>query len=162
MSIATFDVTHVTLLVAKPFEEFKVALEKQLGRFDERALVDFAADGDVQKAHERLAAMPGSSGFMVFLTNNHGAVLQLVGQRRRAIQYILGNPLFAVEMTRHAVGAALYAPLRLLIYDTPDGQTGVEYDLAASLFGQFGNAEIDRMAESLDEKMAAMVENAAR
>jgi uncharacterized protein (DUF302 family) len=162
MSQATFNVTHVTLLVAKAFEEFKTALERQLGQFDEAALVDFAADGDVQKAHDRLAAMPGPSGFMVFLTNNHGAVLQLVGQRRQAIQYVLGNPLFAVEMTRHAIGAALYAPLRLLIYDTPDGQTGVEYDLAASLFGQFGNADVNRMAESLDEKMAALIENAAR
>lgn len=65
------------------------------------------------------------------------------------MQYLLGNPLFAVEMTRYAIGAALYAPLRVLIYETEEGQTCVEYDLPSSLFGQFGDEHVDQMAELL-------------
>jgi hypothetical protein len=53
--------------------------------------------------------MVGPSGFMLFGTSNHGALLRLAGRKKKAIQYLVGNPLFAVEMTRHAIGASLYA-----------------------------------------------------
>ena len=83
--------------------------------------------------------MAGPSGFMLFSTSDHGTLLRIVGQQRKAVQYVLGNPLFAVEMTRHAIGAALYAPLRVLIYEADDGKTCIEYDKPSSLFGQFGD-----------------------
>ena len=78
------------------------------------------------------------------------------------MQYLLGNPLFAVEMTRYAIGAALYAPLRVLICDAQQGKTCVEYDLPSSLFGQFGDENVDRMAESLDRKLEALIASAAQ
>jgi len=56
-------------------------------------------------------------------------------------------------MTRHAIGASLDAPLRVLIYETEDGKTCVEYDRPSSLFGQFGDERVDRMAASLDWKL---------
>ena len=70
--------------------------------------------------------------------------LGIVGQQRKAVQYVIGNPLFAVEMTRHAIGAALYVPLRVLIYEADDGKTCIEYDRASSLFGQFGDERVGR------------------
>jgi uncharacterized protein (DUF302 family) len=77
------------------------------------------------------------------------------------VQYLVGNPLFAVEMTRHAIGAALYAPLRVLIYqDEP--VTCIEYDLPSSLFGQFKDERVDRVALSLDGKLADLVAKATR
>jgi Domain of unknown function DUF302 len=84
-----------------------------------------------------------------------------VGQRRKAVQYLVGNPLFAVEMTRHAIGAALYAPLRVLIYQDEPG-TCIEYDLPSSLFGQFKDERVDRVALSLDGKLADLVAKATR
>ena len=32
-------------------------------------------------------------------------------------QYLVGNPLFAVQMTQHDIRPSLYAPLRVLIYE---------------------------------------------
>ena len=78
------------------------------------------------------------------------------------MQYLLGNPLIAVEMTRHAIGAALYAPLRALIYEAEGGATCVEYDLPSSLFGQVGDEHVDRVAESLDGKLEALIAAAVR
>ena len=69
------------------------------------------------------------------------------------MQYVVGNPLFAVEMTRHAIGASLYAPLRVLIYEADDGKTCIEYDKPSSLFGQFGDERVGRMAAALDRKL---------
>ena len=78
------------------------------------------------------------------------------------MQYVIGNPLFAVEMTRHAIGAALYAPLRVLIYEADDGKTCIEYDRPSSLFGQFGDERVDSMAASLDQRLEDLAATATR
>jgi Domain of unknown function DUF302 len=54
---------------------------------------------------------------MLFGTSDHGALLRLAGQKRKAIQYVVGNPVFALQMTQHDIRASLYAPLRVLIYE---------------------------------------------
>jgi uncharacterized protein (DUF302 family) len=77
------------------------------------------------------------------------------------VQYLVGNPLFAVEMTRYDLAAGLYAPLRVLIYEA-EGATRLEYDRPSSLFGQFGDERIDRMAATLDQKLADLAAAAAR
>jgi hypothetical protein len=48
------------------------------------------------------------------------------------------------------------------VYETDDGTTCVEYDRLSSLFGQFGDERIDRVAESLDRKLEALIATAAR
>ena len=112
--------------------------------------------GDAEQAKAKLAALAGPSGFMLFGTNDHGALLRLAGQKRKAVQYVVGNPLFALQMTRHDIRASLYAPLRVLLYENEAGKTCVEYDRPTSLFGQFGNAEIDAVAAMLDRKLEAL------
>jgi uncharacterized protein (DUF302 family) len=108
-------------------------------------------------AKAKIEAMAGPSGFMLFATHNHGALLRLAGQQRKAIQYIVGNPLFAFQMTQHDIRASLYAPLRVLIYENDEGKTCVEYDKPSSLFGQFGNDRISPTAAMLDKKLEALV-----
>jgi uncharacterized protein (DUF302 family) len=161
MSQSSISIEHVRLTVSKPFDEFSTAFEGQLGRFDS-SVYEELEHGDPQVVRARLESMTGPSGFMLFRTSNHGAILRLVGKPRKAMQYLLGNPLIAVEMTRHAIGAALYAPLRVLIYEDEGGKTCVEYDLPSSLFGQFGDEHVDRVAESLDGKLEALIATAAR
>ena len=100
--------------------------------------------------------MAGPSGFMLFASHNHGALLRLAGQKRKAIQYVVGNPLFALQMTQHDIRASLYAPLRVLIYEK-EGATCVEYDKPSSLFGQFDNDRISPTAAMLDRKLEALV-----
>lgn len=40
-------------------------------------------------------------------------------------------------MTRHRLAAALYEPLRVVLFEDEDGRAVVEYDKPSSLFGQF-------------------------
>ena len=101
--------------------------------------------------------MAGPSGFMLFGTQNHGALLRLAGQKKKAVQYVVGNPLFALQMTQHDIRASLYAPLRVLVYEDGQGKTCVEYDRPSSLFGQFGNDRIAPTAAMLDNKLEALV-----
>jgi uncharacterized protein (DUF302 family) len=156
MNDSRFVVDHVRLTTDKPFAEVAEAFEQRLGRFDPDSYRALAAGGDAEGVRAKLEAMAGPSGFMLFGTNDHGALLRLAGQERKAIQYVVGNPLFALQMTRHDVRAGLYAPLRVLLYEDGEGRTCLEYDAPSSLFGQFGDDRIRPVAAMLDEKLAAL------
>jgi uncharacterized protein (DUF302 family) len=157
MTESRFQVDHVRLTASRPFAQVQTEFERRLGRFKPEVYQSLAADGDPEATRAKLEAMAGPSGFMLFTTHDHGALLRLVGQKRRAVQYVIGNPLYAIEMTRHSIGAALYAPLRVLIYETDDGQTCIEYDKPSTLFGRLSDERVDAMANSLDRKLAALV-----
>ena len=162
MNESRLTVDHVRLATDKPFEDVAKAFDCQLGRFDPDVAKPLIAGGDVEEARAKIEAMAGPSGFMLFGTSDHGRLLRLVGRQRKAVQYVIGNPLFAVEMTRHAVSAALYAPLRVLIYEADDGKTSIEYDRPSSLFGQFGDERVGPMAAVLDQKLEELAARATR
>ena len=160
MNESRFMVDHVRLESDKPFEDVAKAFERRLGRFDPDVAKPLIAGGDVEGARAKIEAMAGPSGFMLFGATDHGALLRLAGQQRKAIQYVVGNPLFALQMTQHDIRAGLYAPLRVLMYENDEGKTCVEYDKPSSLFGQFGNERISPTAAMLDEKLDVLVAGA--
>jgi Domain of unknown function DUF302 len=43
-------------------------------------------------------------------------LLRIASLARKAVQYEIGNPLTATRMTQHQLPAALYAPLRILLW----------------------------------------------
>ena len=65
-------------------------------------------------------------------------------------------------MTRHAIGASLYAPLRVLICEADDGKTCIEHDRPSSLFGQFGDERVGKVAAALDQKLEDLAATATR
>ena len=160
MNVTRITVDHIRVAADKPFDKVCKAFEQQLGQFNPEVYKSLAAGEDVEKARAKLEAMVGPSGFMLFRTSDHGALLRLAGQKKKAVQYLLGNPLFALQMTQHDVRASLYAPLRVLLYENEDGKTCVEYDKASSLFGQYSNAKITDVATMLDRKLEQLVAKA--
>jgi uncharacterized protein (DUF302 family) len=156
-----YTTAHVRMTSDKPFVEVLESLDHQLGKFDPQ-VYKLVVSGSSETARAKLETMAGSSGFMLFEKRDHGTLLNLTGQKRQAVQYVVGNPLFAIEMTRHAIGASLYAPLRLLVYAADDGKTYIEYDRPSSFFGQFGNEQVDRMAATLDQKLERLTTTALR
>ena len=157
MNDSRFMVHHVRRTTDKPFDDVAKAFEAQLGKFDGDVRKAATASEDAEEAKGKIAAMAGPSGFMLFSTSDHGALLRLAGQKRKAIQYVVGNPVFALQMTQHDIRASLYAPLRVLIYENEEGKTCVEYDRPSTLFGQFGGDRISPTAAMLDRKLEALV-----
>jgi uncharacterized protein (DUF302 family) len=155
-------IDHIHIETEKPFAEVSAALEARMGKFDPAAYEELRSGADLEAVRTRLEGMAGSSGFMLFSASDHGALLRLAGQTKKAVQYLLGNPLFAVGMTQHDIRAGLYAPLRVLIYEDDAKKTCVEYDKPSSLFGQFGNAEVTEVATMLDRKLEHLVAEAIR
>ena len=97
----------------------------------------------------------------IFANRNHGALLAIAGLKRQAIQYDIGNPLTASLMTRHNVSAGLYAPIRVLLRESSEGEVAFEYDRPLSTFGQFADEKIDVVARKLDENLENVLLKAA-
>jgi uncharacterized protein (DUF302 family) len=162
MSNSRFTVDHIRVTSDKSYDEVAAALVGQLVAFDDSLLTELAAGGDAESVRARLEALVSPSGLMFFGRQDHGVLLRIVGQQRRAVQYLVGNPLFAVQMTRHDLRAGLYAPLRILLYEDDAGKTCLEYDRPSSLFGQFGDERIAPVAASLDRKLEELAAVAMR
>jgi hypothetical protein len=69
----------------------------------------------------------------LFLVRNHGELTVADGQISKGMQYEIGNPLTAERMTRYALAAGFYAPLRVMLYEDESGKAVFEYDLPSSL-----------------------------
>jgi uncharacterized protein (DUF302 family) len=160
MTVTRIAVEHVRVLADKPFAQVAKALEEQMGQFDPEVYKSLTAGEDAKNVRAKIETMVGPSGFMLFRASDHGALLRLAGQKKKAIQYLVGNPLFAVQMTQHDIRASLYAPLRVLINENEGSKTCVEYDRPSSLFGQFGSAKVTDVATMLDRKLEQLVAKA--
>ncbi|MEH2003077.1 MAG: DUF302 domain-containing protein [Nostoc sp.] len=149
------DMNHQMVKVASDFDNFTRNLEASLIRLDSATMQKIGTEPAAFEVH--LKQMGGEEDLILFDMQNHGQLLTLVDAPKKAKQYVIGNPLIAVQMTQHDIRAALYAPLRLLVYEAADQSVYVEYDLPSSLFGQFGNAEVTKVAESLDLKLVNLI-----
>jgi len=160
ISTSTVPVLHRSLTIDREFQPFTAALEKILGHFPAGVQQDILERP--QQAEQRLKAAEGAEALMIFSVFDHGAALNMRGARRRAKQYLIGNPLTAIQMSQHDIRAALYAPLRVLVYEQQPGRTIVEYDQPSSLFGQFGRADVTQVAATLDVKLERVIAQAAQ
>ena len=97
----------------------------------------------------------------IFNSRDHGGLLQITGQPRKAVQYGIGNPLTSTKMTQHQLSASLYAPLRVLLYENEAGRATFEYDRRSSLFGQLGDDRVTAVARALDASLEGVLIKAA-
>jgi hypothetical protein len=150
-------VEHIKMETTKTFTEVAAALERSVPQLDP-ALGVALAQGDEQRASQLERGAP----LFIFLKRDHGALLQVVGQPRKAVQYEIGNPHTASKMTRHSLAAGLYAPLRVILYENDKGGSVFEYDRPSSLFGQFDDEQISAVARGLDAALDGELRRAAK
>jgi len=58
----------------------------------------------------RIQATADEQGLMIIGISDHGGALNIVGTANKACQYLIGNPLTVIEMTRHELRVALENP----------------------------------------------------
>jgi uncharacterized protein (DUF302 family) len=149
-------VEHIKIETTKKFADVAAALERNVPQLDP-AIGEALEHGDEQKATELERGQP----LFIFLKRDHGALLQVVGRPRKALQYEIGNPHTASKMTRHRLPAGLYAPLRVFLYEDERGRTIFEYDKPSSQFGQFGDGQVSAVGRGLDEALERALRQAA-
>jgi uncharacterized protein (DUF302 family) len=153
----TIEVEHIRIESAKSVEEARRALEAIPPQLD-ATIVDALQNHDEERVEQERRHGPKLS---LFLARDHGNLLAIYGKARRAYQYEIGNPITAASMTQHQLGACLYAPLRVTLYEDERGKAVFEYDEPSSLFGQFGDEQVTQVARGLDESLEDLLNRAA-
>jgi hypothetical protein len=153
----TIAVEHIRIASARPFAEVRSKLEETVPKLDP-GIAEALSRGDEKRAQDYEANGPKLS---IFLARDHGALLQIAGGKQNAVQYEIGNPLTASTMTRHALAAALYAPLRVVLSEDEHGRGVFEYDKPSSFFGQFGDERVTAVGRYLDVALESALRNAA-
>jgi uncharacterized protein (DUF302 family) len=153
----TIPVEHIRISSQRPFAEVRRKLEDSVPRLDP-SIAEALARGDQKRAQDYDENGPKLS---IFLAREHGALLQIAGGKRNAVQYEIGNPLTATKMTRHQLPAGLYAPLRVVLFEDEQGRSVFEYDKPSSFFGQFGDERVTEVGRYLDAALEAALRNAA-
>src|SRR6267378_1773480 len=152
----TIQVEHVKIESTKAFVEVRAALESLVPQLDARIFV-LLQYGESDRARKALERGPALS---IFHSRDHGGLLQITGLPRKAAQYAIGNPLTATRMTQHQLAASLYAPLRVVLYETEAGDAVFEYDRPSSLLGQFGDERVTAVARELDASLERVLAQA--
>ena len=153
----TILIEHVTIPSEKSFDSVRRALEASVPRLDDGIFV-LLRFGEAARARRELEKGPALS---IFGFRDHGALLQVAGLNRNAIQYDIGNPLTASQMTRHQLSAGLYSPIRVFLSESENGLVAFEYDRPLSVFGQFNDAKVDLVALELDQQLQDVLQKAA-
>jgi hypothetical protein len=121
-------------------------------------LAEMLANGEQEKIEAARRNLPK---LWIFSMRDHGSLTAADGLKSKAIQYEIGNPLTAERMTRYHLAAALYAPLRVVLYEDEGGQALFEYDLPSSVFGQFNDDRITSVGFELDADLESVLSAAA-
>jgi uncharacterized protein (DUF302 family) len=147
---------HVTIETSTPYQLVTSRLDEEVKRFDEsyRKLLE---DNKIDELRVKLTQGLEPDGFMIHFVAEQGDLLALEGRRQQGNVYYLGNVVAAAQMAKLNFSAALYAPLRLNVYENADGGTTFEYDKPSTQFGQFHNADIDKVALSLDDHLLRLI-----
>jgi uncharacterized protein (DUF302 family) len=153
----TIAVEHIRISSGRSFAEVRQKLENTVPKLD-TGIAEALRSGDQKRAKDYEDTGPRLS---IFGERDHGALLQIAGRRRNALQYEIGNPLTASKMTRHQLPAALYAPLRVVLFEDDQGHAVFEYDKPSSFFSQYGDERVTEVGRYLDTALEAVLRDAA-
>jgi uncharacterized protein (DUF302 family) len=160
MMIEQITVDHVTIATKRSFDEVVSTFESLVGNAEQNGL-SWIADNATDKAdfEKRVTATLGSSGLTRFITFDHGQWAAFEGHPHKMRMYVIGNPLIAITMIRHDIGAGLDVPVRIAIYETAGSETRFVYNKPSTLMSCLKNPALHEAALKLDAKLLALAES---
>jgi uncharacterized protein (DUF302 family) len=120
-------------------------------------IVRVQASGSVPQVVAKLKKMVAGNGMMVMGSLNQGQVLSMTGLHVESETLFVGNPQVGKKLFTADPGVGLVVPIRVNIYRDAGGRTMVSYLPPSVLLKQYGNQQIDAVAEQLDMKLHKMV-----
>lgn len=156
-------IEHIVVSSNRSYDQVKASLEARLGvlgNTDELVRQVSEAHASWEQVTQAIEQRLGTSGFSMFSKVEQGQLLSLAGKARGVSQYAIGNPLLAIQMIEHVPEVALYAPLRLAVYEGEEGRTFVAYDRFSALLSQYSRPEITQIAQLVEQKLEALVAEA--
>jgi len=108
------------------------------------------------KTVDQLKQMVAKNGMMVLAEINHGKILSMTGLSVNALAVFVGNPQIGKQLFSAAPGAGVGVPIRLNIFEGADGKTYVNYVKPSVILSSFGNEEVNKVAQMLDQKVGML------
>jgi uncharacterized protein (DUF302 family) len=159
MSTIQITVQRFSVVSRSPFESVVAKLNATIGHPDMHA---FSKDVTAAKTYAELEQIIhkaiGVSGLMEFARFNIGEILRKESgaETPQILRLVVGNPLIMKQMAVYVPDAASYAPVTILVDERPDG-VHLSYDRMASFLAPYGSAEAQKVAQSLDSKVEALL-----
>ena len=152
-------IEHIEVASSRSYDQVTASLQERLGTFGDASKLrsQLSAGASWVQIEKAIEGTLGSSGLSIFHRVEHGELLSAAGKPRRVSQYAIGNPLLAIRMIQHEPGVALYAPLRLAVYEDGEGKCVVACDRFTSLLTRYQHPEIASTAKLVEQKVDALV-----
>jgi len=155
--VVAHTMSRIDISTGVEFDGFIAAFEKAAPPFDPAGVQEIVERGGGWDDVLAAAANNAPNDLMVYAKIDALPLLFLAGHTTKAVEYLLGNHTIAETMFRHDPKALLYAPLRLLVYADADGNAVFSMDQPSCAFGSLGIAEVTKVGESLDRKVANLL-----
>lgn len=104
---------------------------------------------------KNLKSSVSQGGMMIMAEVDQGNMLKMTGLKLKATTFLVGNPTVGKMLFQKNHGVGLYVPLRIFVTEE-NGKTYVSYEKASAQLAQFNDAEINKTAAMLDEKLEGL------
>jgi uncharacterized protein (DUF302 family) len=160
ITVYSEDVKRLDIIVNDSYADLRAKFEAAAPTFSPQVLQILGAGKPNFDGLVAAIAANAPNGFIRFNTIETGALLKVAGEpasATNAVQYLVGNPVFAEQMYREDRSTQLYAPLRATIYQAADGTVHFVIDQPSTRFDSFDDPTIDGVGEFLDGKVANLL-----
>ncbi|MFD0581654.1 DUF302 domain-containing protein [Dactylosporangium darangshiense] len=144
--------------VDSPFEDAVARYEAAVPAYPVERVERLVAEHAEWPAMLELTDEVAEHGFMIYWKIDLDPVMGLAGDDAHCAAYLMGNHTIAEKMFRHDPAVMLYAPLRTVISQAPDGPTLFSTDQPSRQFSSFGRMDIATVGVELDHKLAGLLE----
>ncbi|MEV1012282.1 hypothetical protein AB0I89_00755 [Micromonospora sp. NPDC049801] len=154
----TYQARRLDVGVDRPFEEFRRQYEQAVPRYDDAAFDALVARDAPWDDVLALMRERAPHDFLIYWSSGElRPMMGLAGDAGNAVEYLMGNHTIAEKMYRHDPTAMLYAPLRTMIGDLPDGGVRFVIEQPSRTFGSFDVEAIHEVGLQLDREVAALL-----
>jgi uncharacterized protein (DUF302 family) len=160
VTVYSEDVNRLDIIVNDSYADLRAKFEAAAPTFSPQVLQILGAGKPNFDGLVAAIAANAPNGFIRFNTIETGALLKVAGEpasATNAVQYLVGNPVFAEQMYREDRSTQLYAPLRATIYQAANGTVHFVIDQPSTRFDSFDDPTIDGVGEFLDGKVANLL-----
>ena len=154
VAVVPHTVNRLVFRATGTYDELRSSYEAAVPAFD-WSMIDRAASWDEVV---RLTADAAPAGFLLYARFEIDPFMAKNGHTARSTTYLMGNHTVAETMYGHNAGVMLYAPLRTVIYEDPDGVACFALDQPSTRFGSFDHAAIAATGHLLDTKLAGLLD----
>jgi hypothetical protein len=153
---------RLTFVSERGFDDVVQRIYAGIGRPDmAKVMSGLAAAATFDDYRQIIDDAAGPSGLLRFLQLDEEAALAKNPDAEgfRLVRIIAGNPVTMSEMARSVPDAGSYVPVTILAYQA-SGDVHVCYDTVASAIRPYGDERALKVAENLDQKVVALLNEA--